>query len=74
VNRERGVFDSGEWLHPLATQLLGEGGACWGGQLELPVVPGGAAQAFLIRRSIAGRNRHAQDRMLPEVVKHANVA
>jgi len=32
------------------------------------------AQAFLIRRSIARRNRHAQDRMLREVVKRANVA
>jgi hypothetical protein len=28
----------------------------------------------LIRRYIAWRNRHAQDRMLREVVKHANVA
>jgi len=32
------------------------------------------AQAFLIRRYIAWRNRHAQDRMLREVVKRANVA
>jgi hypothetical protein len=31
-------------------------------------------QAFLIRRYIAWRNRHAQDRMLREVVKRANVA
>ena len=31
------------------------------------------AQAFLIRRYIAWRNRHAQDRMLREVVKRANV-
>jgi hypothetical protein len=30
--------------------------------------------AFLIRRYIAWRNRHAQDRMLREVVKRANVA
>ncbi len=32
------------------------------------------AQAFLIRRYIAWSNRHAQDRMLREVVKRANVA
>jgi hypothetical protein len=32
------------------------------------------AGAFLIRRYIAWRNRHAQDRMLREVVKRANVA
>jgi ribonuclease D len=32
------------------------------------------AQAFLIRRYIAWRNRHAQDRVLREVVKRANVA
>ena len=32
------------------------------------------AQAFLIRRYIAWRNRHAQDRMLREVVKRANAA
>jgi transposase len=32
------------------------------------------AQAFLIRRYIAWRNRHAQDRMLREVVKRADVA
>jgi hypothetical protein len=32
------------------------------------------AQAFLIRRYIAWRNRHAQDRMLREVVKRTNVA
>jgi hypothetical protein len=32
------------------------------------------AQACLIRRHIAWRNRHAQDRMLREVVKRANVA
>ena len=31
------------------------------------------AQAFLIRRYIAWRNRHAQDRMLREVVKRVNV-
>jgi len=30
------------------------------------------AQAFLIRRYIAWRNRHAQDRVLREVVKRAN--
>jgi len=30
--------------------------------------------AFLIRRYIAWRNRHAQDRMLREVVKRAEVA
>ena len=29
ANRERGVFDRGEWLHPSATHLLGERGACW---------------------------------------------
>jgi hypothetical protein len=30
--------------------------------------------AFLIRRYIAWRNRHAQDRMLRAAVKRANVA
>ena len=32
------------------------------------------AQAFLIRRYIAWRNRHAQDKVLCELVKRANVA
>jgi hypothetical protein len=32
------------------------------------------AQAFSIRRYIAWRNQHAQDRMLREVVERANVA
>jgi hypothetical protein len=32
------------------------------------------ARGFLIRRYIAWRNRHAQDRMLREVVMRANVA
>jgi transposase len=32
------------------------------------------AQAFLIRRYIAWRNRHAQDKVLRELVKRANVA
>ena len=32
------------------------------------------AQAFLIRRYIAWRNRHAQDEALRELVKRANVA
>jgi hypothetical protein len=32
------------------------------------------AQALLIRRYIAWRNRHAQDRMLREVVERADVA
>jgi hypothetical protein len=33
-----------------------------------------SAQAFSIRRYLAWRNRHAQDRVLREVVERANVA
>ena len=44
------MFDRGEWFHPLATHLWAKEALAGLGQLELPVMPGGAAR---VRRRIA---------------------
>jgi hypothetical protein len=60
--------DYASWLNRIEAQFTALRHFC----LEATDHESHEAQAFLIRRYIAWRNRHAQDRMLREVLKRAN--
>jgi hypothetical protein len=58
------------WLNRIEAQFM----RCADFSLDSTDHESHPAQAFLIRRSIAWHDRHAQDPMLREVVTRANVA